>query len=219
MSQDDIVNILQSYLCFVIAIAVHEAAHAWAAWKCGDDTSRLMGRITLNPIMHMELVGTVVLPLLGHFLSAIGSSAAGWVIGWGKPVPVNPANFPPGKRYLYGMYVALAGPASNILLALIGMIAMRIAIFVGSEELRHLLTLFIFVNLGLCFFNLLPIPPLDGSYVLRYVFNISDAAYRSMAQFGFIAVLFIVRIPAVQTALSYAMISTFKFLRLIVGLG
>lgn len=219
MTSADIVNILQSYLCFVIAIAVHEAAHAWASWKCGDDTARLMGRISLNPVVHMEVVGTVVLPLLGQFLAVIGSAAAGWVIGWGKPVPVNSANFPSGKRYLYGMYVALAGPASNILLALIGMIAMRIAIFVGSDELRHLLMVFIFVNLGLCFFNLLPIPPLDGSYVLRYLFNISDEAYRSMAQFGFIAVLLVVKIPVVQAALSFAMMSTFSFLRLIVGLG
>lgn len=219
MSQADIVDILQAYICFVIAIAVHEAAHAWAAWKCGDDTSKLMGRITLNPIAHMELVGTVVLPLLGRFLAATGSAAAGWVLGWGKPVPVNSANFPPGKRHLYGMYVALAGPASNILLALIGMIAMRMAIFVGSEDAQLLLLLFIRVNLGLCFFNLLPIPPLDGSYVLKYLFSISEETYRSMAQFGFIAVIFIAQIPAVRTALGYAMMSTFNFLRLIVGLG
>lgn len=219
MSQADIINILQAYICFVIAIAVHEAAHAWAAWKCGDDTARLMGRITLNPLAHMELIGTVVLPLLGRVLAATGSAAAGWVLGWGKPVPVNPANFPPGKRNLYGMYVALAGPASNILLALIGMIAMRMALFLGSEDMQQLLLLFVGVNLGLCFFNLLPIPPLDGSYVLKYVFGISEETYRSMAQFGFIAVIFIAQIPAVQMALGFAMMSTFKVLRLVVGLG
>ena len=218
MSPDDIANILQAYICFVIAIAVHEAAHAWAAWKCGDDMARLMGRITLNPAAHLEFWGSIVLPLLGGLLTTIGSPLSGLVLGWGKPVPVNLASFPSGKRSLYYMYVALAGPASNLLLALLGMIAMRAALFLGSEGMQDLLRMFIYINLGLFFFNLLPIPPLDGFSVARHLLGISEETHRNLAMFGLFGVLMVANIPAVRRALSFAMEHSFMALEFVVGL-
>ena len=92
MDEKLIINALISYLCLIILITFHEFGHAWMAWRRGDDTARLLGRITLNPLAHMELFGTVVLPLLALFLAASGSGLGNFVIGWGKPVPVNSAN-------------------------------------------------------------------------------------------------------------------------------
>ena len=111
MELDRIINGLIGYLCLIILLTFHEFAHAWVAWKCGDDTARLQGRVSLNPIVHMELIGTVVLPLVIIFFGAP-------LIGWGKPVPVNINNLYHRRRD--DTLVAMAGPLMNLLLAVFG---------------------------------------------------------------------------------------------------
>src|SRR5450756_1816337 len=114
MALPNLIDGFKLYLCFLPLLTFHEFGHAWVAWKCGDDTARLQGRVSLNPLAHMELVGTVILPLLAIF-------SAGLIIGWGKPVPVNPYNL--RRRRLDDTLVSLARPAMNIALAA-GLIAL-----------------------------------------------------------------------------------------------
>src|ERR1043166_8394370 len=104
-----VINGLIQYLVLIVLLTFHEFGHAWMAWKCGDDTAKLQGRVSVNPIVHMELIGTVVLPLTAMFLGAAGSGLASFIIGWGKPVPVNLANL--RNPRVDDVWVALAGPA------------------------------------------------------------------------------------------------------------
>jgi Zn-dependent protease len=143
---------------------VHECAHALVAWWGGDDTARLQGRITLNPISHIDIFGTVLIPII----AALSSMP---LIGWAKPVPVNLSRL---KKPSWDVLVTLAGPGSNLLLALIATGIMRFALpYIPREEGSPLFMLgfyFIVTNVTLCIFNLLPIPPLDGSRVVFHYF-------------------------------------------------
>lgn len=139
----------------LIALTFHEYAHGWIAYKLGDNTARDQGRLTLNPIQHLDLLGTLML-LAGPF-------------GWAKPVPVNGRNFSNPKRDI--LLVSLAGPVSNIILALIFGYSMRIlySFYPEAIAIPHLQSFFqlvILLNIGISFFNLIPIPPLDGSNIL-----------------------------------------------------
>src|SRR6478672_42400 len=107
MDHDALIGGLIQYMCLIGLLTFHELAHAWTAWKCGDDTARSQGRVSLNPLVHMDLVGTVVLPLLVVFLSASGSGLGRFIIGWGKPVPVNLNNLRSPRRD--DTLIALAG--------------------------------------------------------------------------------------------------------------
>ncbi len=155
-----------SYLCLLFALCVHEAAHALTADWRGDPSPRLMGRVTLNPLSHIDPVGTVLIPLAMIFLSG------GFLIGWAKPVPFNPVNLKNMRRD--PVLIALAGPFSNLLLALAAAVALRIAVMVMGFEglsghpLALLLDRFILINLVLMIFNLIPVPPLDGHFLLHY---------------------------------------------------
>src|SRR5271155_4582621 len=134
MDANQIVNGLIFYLGLVILLTFHEFAHAWTAWKLGDDTARLQGRLSLNPIVHIDLVGTVLLPLFMIFASpTIGR----FLVGWAKPVPFNPANL--GNRWRDEMLIAMAGPAMNLILAVALVASARVAIMFNSAEATSLL--------------------------------------------------------------------------------
>ena len=158
----EISSLLASALAVIIGIVVHESAHALAAYVLGDATARQRGRISLNPLKHIDPFGTVLLPLLMI-------AAGGPVFAFAKPVPVYLGNLKHPKRD--EVLVSLAGPASNILLACIGAFSLRVLALnlayspLASFVLEFCLT-FISVNLSLAFFNLIPLPPLDGSSVL-----------------------------------------------------
>jgi Zn-dependent protease len=151
-------------IVLLLSLTVHEFAHAWSAWKLGDDTAARMGRLTLNPIPHIDPIGSIVLPLMGA------------PIGWAKPVPVNPARFHRGVKMSTGdMIVSVAGPLSNILLGLVAAVVFGVLIRVApdvvgpSDAGRAMLLRFMLVNAGLAIFNLIPIPPLDGSHVAEHL--------------------------------------------------
>ena len=208
---------LLTYVCLVILLTFHEFAHAWTAWKCGDHTAKNLGRVSLNPVVHMELVGTVVLPLLVVFLSAGGSALANFIIGWGKPVPVNPYNL--RRPRSDDTLIALAGPFMNLLLAVVAMLLARGFAEAGLGSMVDVAVRMAVISLVLCFFNLLPIPPLDGSHVLKNLIGMSDETYMRLCQYGFIFVIVAINLPFVRGLLSFVTLTTLTSIGRVVGLA
>src|SRR5208282_989248 len=163
---------LISYLGLVILLTFHEFGHAWVALKCGDDTARLQGRVSLNPIVHIDPIGTVVLPL---FMIFGPWSVARFALGWAKPVPVNPYNLRHPRSD--DILVTMAGPAMNLVLAVALVALVRVGLLVHLEQMADVCWQFASLSLLLCFFNLIPIPPLDGSHVLRILTDMSWETY------------------------------------------
>ena len=214
MDANWIIEGLISYLGLIVLLTFHEFGHAWTAEKCGDDTARLQGRCSLNPIVHIDPIGTVVLPLLMIFLSP---GISRFVIGWAKPVPVNPYNL--RNPRVDDILVSMAGPAMNLLLA-VGLVALaRAGVLFHLRDAAELFLQMAALSLLLCFFNLIPIPPLDGSHVLRNLTGMSWEAYAKFAQFGFIAVIVAIQIPQVRQALNFAVNGTLLLLATIFGLA
>ena len=197
MDTNQIVDGLIFYLGLVVLLTFHEFAHAWTAWKCGDDTARLQGRLSLNPLVHIDPIGTVLLPLIMIFASPMVGK---FLIGWAKPVPFNPAFL--NKRWRDEMLIAMAGPAMNIILAVALVGIARIAMIFNSYAAVELLLQMASLSLVLCFFNLIPIPPLDGSHVLRNLTGMTYETYFNLSRFGFIAIILILQIPPVRYGLS-----------------
>jgi Zn-dependent protease len=161
------------------------------------------------------MVGTVILPLLVVFLSAAGSGLANFIIGWGKPVPVNPANL--RRPRLDDVLVSMAGPAMNVVLAL-GVLALaRVGALAHVHVLIDLGQQLAVLSMFLCFFNLLPIPPLDGSHIVRVLTGMSWQTYARLAQFGFIAVILVVQLPAVRELLALGTMRSVVLMARLVG--
>lgn len=180
-------QVIVTLAALLIAITIHEFAHAWTANYYGDPTAKLMGRLTLNPLVHLDLVGTIFLLVAGF--------------GWGKPVMVNPGNFKNPK--LDNITVSLAGPMSNLFLAVILGIILRFAPL--PDIVSSILIIIVFFNLVLMIFNLIPIPPLDGSKILSLF--ISDQAYLVLQQLGIflllILIMFINFMPIISRIISF----------------
>ncbi len=199
----------------ILSLALHEAAHAWVAYKCGDSTARDLGRLTLNPIPHIDLMFTIVIP---GMLLAMGSP---FIIGGAKPVPVNPMRLRHPLRDM--MLVAIAGPLSNLLIACVFGFALRMALNDGwypnaassfdDREVQLLpvvLTQSMVVNVMLAVFNMLPIPPLDGSRVMTWLLPPPlRAGYVRLESFGILLVILVLNfIPVVSPWLQYTLSST-----------
>jgi Zn-dependent protease len=203
------VDIVFQLIVFLFAISLHESAHAWMANRCGDPTARMLGRITLNPIKHIDPFGTVVLPLIALFTGMP-------VLGWAKPTPVDPRNF---KNYLVDdSLTSVVGPISNFVAAAGAVVVLAgIALTSGAGQaivqsiplvypnridalaaqtnsalmpLSLLFYEFMVINIVLGIFNLIPVPPLDGSHVLRHF--LPEAARRAYDTMGWVALLVLV---------------------------
>jgi len=184
------------YIVLVASLSVHEWAHAYSADRLGDDTPRSQGRVTLNPLVHMDLIGTVVFPLICIFVLK-----GGFFFGWGKPVMVNHANFAHRRRD--DILVTLAGPASNLVLALIAAIIGGL-VYTADPKTAELFMLIIFLNVALAVFNLLPLPPLDGGRVMRHVVGMSEEAFINLSRWSFLILIVAINIPPVRRLLGLA---------------
>lgn len=188
----------------LISLTIHEAAHAWTADKLGDPTARMLGRVSLNPLVHIDWIGTVLLPLI-----AIYSGLP--LIGWAKPVPVNTRNLREPRRDF--MFIAAAGPISNLLQAVVWAIALRMLSVNADHVALDFLRSAVFINLLLAFFNLIPVPPLDGGNVMLGLLPPRLAVpYSQLRQYGFL-VLYALMFTGVASAL--IMPPTIFFLRIL----
>jgi Zn-dependent protease len=186
----------------VFSVVVHEVAHGWVALRQGDDTAYKLGRITLNPISHIDPFGSIIVPLM------LSLSGAPIMFGWAKPVPINPRNFTNYKRG--DILVSLAGVTANFLLAIlftlltVALVHISRVVPTGLTMFRYLAIMAgngIWLNLILAFFNLIPIPPLDGSHVLYHLLPPQlGARYREVGRYGFLIIMgLLFMVPRAQT--------------------
>jgi len=182
------------YLGLLVLLTLHEFGHAWMAWKLGDNTAFSQGRVSLNPLVHIDPVGTVALPLLLIFLAP-----GGFFAGWAKPVPVNSDNFRNPRTD--DIMVTLAGPWMNLLLAIAIMGLARVGHMIHSSGMTEVCLNTSRLSLLLCFFNLLPIPPLDGSQVARALIGMSQETYQQIARYGMFILILVLQVPLVQQIL------------------
>ena len=213
METSALLNGLLLFVGFVAFVALHEFAHAWTAVRCGDDTPRLQGRLTLDPLAHIDLIGTIILPLGVTLMTAMSGQPT--MFGWGRPVEVNLNNF--RRRRLDDILVSAAGPAMNLLIVVVLLVIMKIVQLAGGAS--HLDSLYNLARLSLflCFFNLLPIPPIDGGHIMRNLAGISDEAYQLMSRYSFLFMLMLMRSEAVGTFISFATDSALAVLALPFG--
>jgi Zn-dependent protease len=183
----------------LLAVSVHEAGHAWMSHKFGDDTAYMLGRVTLNPVAHTDPIGTLLIPIVGFALGAVGG-ALGTIplIGWGKPTPVNPRNWTNYKTA--NVMVSIAGVLANLALVIIGVTAAKVMMTQGfdvmdffgrsTNPLAMLVGNLMLLNLSLFVFNLVPLPPLDGSKILSTFLPASfEPVFELLERFGFLILM------------------------------
>ncbi len=197
MNTIEIINVVAIILALMVAIIGHEIMHGRVAYHYGDDTAKSAGRLSINPLVHIDLFGTILLPALLYF------SHAGFLFGWAKPVPINIRTVIAKGSYNGAIAVALAGIIYNLFLAFLAVIALKFFPQVNSEVtffIKSFLTYTLIYNIVLALFNLLPIPPLDGSHLLAYLFRKANLHHLAetierIGQYGMIILILIIATP------------------------
>jgi len=176
------ISLIFSIAILIMSVVVHEVSHGFAAYALGDKTAKYQGRLTLNPLYHLDVFGSILLPLF------LAITNAGFIMGWAKPVPYNPYNF---KNQKWGeALVAAAGPLSNILIAFVFGLVIRFGIGTLPSSFIELSFTLVLINIVLACFNLIPIPPLDGSKILFSFLPYRMGSLRaSLEQYGIVLVL------------------------------
>jgi len=212
----DLNQIVVMIVPLLFAVTIHEVAHGYVAYKMGDNTAMLAGRLSLNPIRHLDFVGSLILPLL---LKLTGSPV---IFGYAKPVPVNFSNFRDYRKST--IYVASAGVLANFALAIISGLLFQILTHFQSLwyasilkpfvlDLYHMLGYSVLINLVLAVFNLIPIPPLDGSKILAMLLPVPlRLQYARMERFGMIIIIFLLLTNSLGRVISFLLIPMFNFL-------
>ena len=195
----------------LLAISAHEAGHAWMSYKFGDDTARLLGRVTLNPVAHTDPIGTLLIPIFMFIYAHVGSPIGAIpLLGWGKPTPVNPLRW--RNKDVANVMVSLAGIMANLLIATITFVIFKILLMTNvaerldistQEPLGLFLTYMLIMNVSLAVFNLLPFPPLDGSKILDSILPPSARPMLEiLEQYGFILLLILISVGFTRVIIS-----------------
>ena len=185
------------YIVLIASLCIHEWAHAITAHKLGDPTPDSEGRVTLNPVAHMDLLGSVIFPLIGIFVLS-----GGIIFGWGKPVRINPSNF--AHRTRDEILTTLAGPASNIALAFLGAVVGGL-IYKFEPRTTELFVQLIGINVLLAVFNMIPLPPLDGGQIMRHAVGMREETFYNISRWSFLIILVAINIPAFRMILGAVM--------------
>lgn len=209
----------------LLAVSAHEAAHAWVSHKFGDDTAYMLGRVTLNPVKHTDIIGTLLIPIAAFVFGAIGG-ALGTIplIGWGKPTPVNPRNWSNYK--VANFWVSVAGVIANMILVIVGVVLAKVMMTQGIAPIDFFsastnpLVIFIgnlmLLNLSLAVFNLLPIPPLDGGKILSsFLPEGASPVLEMIEQFGFVILLIFIYMGLFRLIITPFLIALFTLLQAI----
>jgi Zn-dependent protease len=187
----------------LLAVSAHEAGHAWMSYKFGDDTARLLGRITLNPVAHTDPIGTLLIPIFMFVYAHLGAPAGAIpLLGWGKPTPVNPLRW--RNKDVANVMVSIAGILANLLIATVTFVIFKILLITNAtdrldvstqEPLGLFLTDMLIMNISLAVFNLLPFPPLDGSKILDSILPPSmRPMLEILEQYGFLLLLVLISV-------------------------
>ena len=214
MNPDRIELLVLSFPVLLLAFCVHEFMHAWVALKQGDDTAYMLGRVTLDPRSHIDPIGSILFPLIGGLTGAP-------IIGWAKPTPTNPRKY---RNYKRGdILVSLAGVVGNLGLAVLFTILFAVVVLVGRftgpapflETASQLFVMGVWLNVMLIFFNLLPVPPLDGAHVLYHLLPTSLAhAYRQLFPYGIFILYLLLFMKVLNPMWELALVVTRAFLSL-----
>ena len=205
----------------LLAISAHEAAHAWMSDRFGDDTARLLGRVTLNPVAHTDPIGTLLIPIVNFLIGASGGAGGFFLIGWGKPTPVNPLRW--RQKDLANVMVSIAGILANLLIAIIAFTILKVLIVTSlvysipdgvQEPVLLLLGNMLTMNISLAVFNLLPFPPLDGSKVLETFLPPSmQPLYEILEQYGFLILMVLMYMGVFSAIITPILRIVYYFLR------
>lgn len=216
MGSFDIADFASTLVIYMVvwlfAVSAHEAAHAWTSWKFGDDTAYLLGRVTLNPIPHIDPLGTLILPIIGFLMGYFQGMAGMPLIMWGKPTPVNPLRW--RNKDTANVCVSLAGIVVNIMIAIFASVIIKVLHAYGiltreSIQVGLIAPLFAFLystvilNVGLAIFNLLPFPPLDGSKALQSFLPASfEPFFELLETYGFLILIILMQMGIISFLVS-----------------
>lgn len=217
MDTDALISGLLMYICLVVIVTFHEFGHAWMALRMGDVSQREQGRVTLNPLAHLDTFGTVILPLFFLLANAFDKSFGGFVFGWGRPVMVDLSNLTHRRRQ--SLLITLAGPAMNVVLTALVLVLARAGQALDQPQMVKFCVDLAILSMFLFFFNLLPVPPLDGGNALHSIIGMKEETYLRLSHLGWIFILILINIRPLFAWLAQLALASVQTGASWVGLG